>query len=381
MPIAKRSEIKGSYISYFSNLVRAHGGINLAQGIPGFDPPARLLEILSGINDQKAHQYAPGTGNAQLLDQLKLKYHGNYNPDKSSFFVVNGATEAISLIYTWLFRQFAGSLNVLAFSPAYESYIHLPRIFGNSVTFLPLKQDGEIDLPEFERIIVTEKIRLVFICSPGNPWGRIIDKKTLDAMCYICESSGCYLIIDAVYSELWFSGEKPWHPTGRISKYIFYVNSFSKLYSITGWRVGYFLAHTSNMPALQDIHDYTGLSAPAPLQAALARFMQDKREHSEYIERLRSVIARNFKTQSQRLAENGFTIPPHDGGYFIWTKCPDHIASGVDFAIDLYNRKRIAVIPGAHFGKEWERYIRINIALPPETLESGISGICEAVTE
>lgn len=379
MQIANRSDIKGSYISYFSNLVKSHGGINLAQGIPGFDPPTALLDILSGIKEQKSHQYAPGIGNAQLLDQLQQKYKGNYDPERSSFFVVNGATEAISLIYTWLFRQFAGSLNVLAFSPAYESYIHLPRIFGNSVTFLPLKQDGEIDLAEFERALVAEKIKLVFSCSPGNPWGRIIDRKTLDAICSICERRGCYLIIDAVYSELWFSGEKPWYPTGRISKYIFYVNSFSKLYSITGWRVGYFLAHKDNMAELQDIHDYIGLSSPAPLQAALAGFMQDEAANREYVENLRRVIAWNYRRQSLQLIGNGFDIPPHNGGYFIWAQCPDNIASGVDFAIDLYNRMRIAVIPGAHFGKEWERYIRINIALLPEILESGISGICEAV--
>ncbi len=381
MNIANAIDIRGSYISYFSNLVKKHGGINLAQGIPGFAPPAKLLEILSGIKHQRAHQYAPGTGNLELLEQLRKKYAGRYNHEVSDFFIVNGATEAISLIYTYLYFLHKHELKVLTFSPAYESYIHLPRLFGNEVFFTTVSDNGKIDLELFERKIVTEKIKLVFLCSPGNPRGWIIDKVTLSTMCDICEQNKCYMIIDAVYSELPFSSELPWYPTDRISRFVFYINSFSKLFSITGWRIGYLLAHLDNMAALEDIHDYIGLSSPAPLQAAIAGFIKDPVCQKEYLDEIRKLISQNYLMQSARLSDQGFYIPSIKGGYFIWARCPEKVGSGVEFAINLYNNQQTAVIPGKHFGREWENYIRINIALPPDILEAGINRVCDAVSD
>jgi aspartate/methionine/tyrosine aminotransferase len=374
---ANKQNIKGSYISYFSNLVKAHGGINLAQGIPGFDPPAELLEVLSQTKDQRSHQYAPGAGNHMLLKQLQRRYQQEFLPDESEFFIVSGATEAISLIYTYLHHSLRDTLNVLAFSPAYESYIHLPGIFGNKVFFQSLDEHGDVNLDALEANIVQHRIKLVFICSPGNPWGVIADRDTMTRLCEICEKHQCYLVIDAVYRELFYGSRKPWYPTKQISPFVFYVNSFSKLFSVTGWRIGYLLAHKTNMDGLRHVHDYIGLSSPAPLQAALAEYLTYDDQVQHYISQLRSMISHNMVRNTERLAAHGFGIPRHDGGYFIWARCPDHFESGVDFAVELYNTAQTAVIPGAHFGDAWSQYIRINIALPAQSLEPGIDAICE----
>lgn len=381
MSIARRQDIKGSYISYFSNLVKSHGGINLAQGVPGFDPPSGLLTILGNIKAQKEHQYAPGTGHKYLLEQLKDLYQDKYDPEKSNFFVVNGATEAISLIYTMLFRRYKSDLKVLALSPAYESYIYLPSIFNNDLYCEPLESSGKINIDRIEEIISTRNIKLMFICSPGNPWGTITGKDEMRSVLRICEAHKCYVIIDSVYREIYFSKEAPWYPTESISEYIFYVNSFSKLFSITGWRIGYLLSHIKNMADLKSVHDYIGLSSPTPLQIAIAQFLRDNRKEADkYISGLRETIALNYKTQSKRLSDHGFKIPIHDGGYFIWACCPDEISNDMDFAIDLYNCQKTAIIPGSHFGREWDRFIRINIALPPEILDRGIKSICKYIS-
>ncbi len=376
MLIARKDDIKGSYISYFSNLVKTYGGYNLAQGIPGFDPPAKLLDILASIRAQRAHQYAPGTGNLALLDQLRSRYAGRYDPDQADFFIVNGATEAISLIYTMLYKRYGPDLNCMAFSPAYESYIHLPGIFGNRVIFQKYEEDGGIDTVKLERNIKKNQVKLLFLCSPGNPWGVITNRTTLESLVDICECNACYLIIDAVYDEFYYTGTRPYYPTERVTPYVFYVNSFSKLFSITGWRVGYLLSHHQNMPELRHVHDYIGLSSPAPFQVALAEYLSDAKDQERYVTSVRSALIANYTTQHQRLADHGFSIPRHDGGYFIWARCPDEYHSGIDFAVALYNKTQTAVIPGAHFGKEWDRYIRINMALPSDILKAGVERVC-----
>ncbi len=373
---ANKKDISGSLISYFSTLVKKYGGINLAQGIPGFNPPEGLLQNLSEILNENVHQYAPGTGNITLLEELRKSYKDMYLSENNDFFIVNGATEAISLIYTYLHRTFESKLNVMYFSPAYESYIHLPKIFGNRAYSMHYKPNGSIDMDGFASEIAENKIKLVFISSPGNPWGKTISKRDFEDICSICIENKTYLIIDAVYSELYFNNIRPSYPLMFDSEYIFYVNSFSKLFSITGWRVGYFLASKIHFPTISNIHDYIGLSSPAPLQQAIAHFMQNKNAKDKYINNLREIISNNYKLASKTLIDHGFEIPQHDGGFFIWTKCPGNVTDGLDFAIELYNKTQTAIIPGVHFGEEWKQYIRINIAKESSSLMKGIANIC-----
>lgn len=377
---ANASQIQGSYISYFSTLVKTHGGTNLAQGIPGFQPPELLLRLLSELLSEPVHQYAPPFGNLKLLGQIDQMYQGSYNPEISRFFVVNGATEAISLIYTYLNRKLGDELSVLTFSPAYESYIHLPHIFGNKLILQPLEPDGSIDTMLLEGLLKEHHIKLLFLSSPGNPWGIIPDQQTMKRVTELCEQHECYLIIDAVYSEIWFGNQQPWYPIATLSPYVFFVNSFSKLLSVTGWRLGYFLTHHSHFQRLKEIHDYIGLCSPSPFQEAIARFLANPDELREYTGWVRTRIAENYHPRKTQLEAHDFSIPDHHGGYFIWAQCPAHIHSGVQFAVDLYNHHRTAVIPGKHFGNDWERYIRINMAMPEEVVEAGINAICSAAS-
>ena len=131
----------GSYISYFSNMVKQRGGINLAQGIPGFEPPAELIKSLKDSADLKVHQYAPGMGNFQLLQLIAAKNRVSVD----NLLIVQGATEALSLIYTYINKKLSGDFAVLSFEPAYESYLQLPKIFGQEFIHFPLNSDFTFD--------------------------------------------------------------------------------------------------------------------------------------------------------------------------------------------------------------------------------------------
>jgi len=122
-------------------MVKQHGGINLAQGIPGFDPPKELLNALKNSIDLKIHQYAPGMGNFNLLEQLAA----NYKIETRNLLIVQGATEALSLVYTYINRKLNGDFSVLSFEPAYESYLQLPKIFGQDFIHYPLNSECTFD--------------------------------------------------------------------------------------------------------------------------------------------------------------------------------------------------------------------------------------------
>jgi len=302
----------GSYISYFSNMVKQHGGINLAQGIPGFEPPKYLIESLKKNADQNVHQYAPGMGNLRLLQLIARKY----KVKTDNLLVVQGATEALSLIYTYINRRLNGDFSVLSFEPAYESYLQLPKIFGQRFIHYPLDSDLSFDKKDIEKAIVENNVRLVFISSPGNPFGKIWSKGEVDTLIDLSSTLNFYLVFDAVYEQLYFN-KPPYIPVDRLSPNLFIVNSFSKMLCITGWRIGYLISHESHMEGIKSIHDYIGLCAPSILQQALVDYLEGSDFATEFTSFFRQEVRKSFNTLKETLYQLGFSIPKFDGGCFV----------------------------------------------------------------
>ncbi len=364
----------GSYISFMSNKVKTTGGINFAQGIPGFDPPKELTDILSSIAGNKIHQYAPGNGNEELLNLLVKKHHKHFPFTKDDFLIVQGATEALSLIFTYLNNEINGSFSALAFDPVYESYKYLPGIFNKKFVTFSFEKNGSIDFKWLREVCETQNVHIIFLASPGNPFGKIWSKKDMQELVKLSNELEIYLIIDAVYQELYFD-TKPYIPIEKFNEYIFYVNSFSKTFSITGWRIGYLAAHQEHMQKIKSIHDYIGLCAPSVLQEAIVQYCKKFNFGEKYIQSVRDRLTENYLLVSTELTKLGFTIPKIKGGYFVWAELPDAVYDGFKFAIDLYDEQKVAVIPGEHFSDKAKGFIRINIAREKAEIIEGLERI------
>jgi len=359
---------QGSYISYFSNLVKQHGGINLAQGIPGFQPPSELLEALRSVINENVHQYAPGIGNHKLIEVIHKHYAKNYAVERDNFLVVQGATEALSLIYTYFNKLLGNDLCTLSFEPAYESYSQLPSIFGKRFISYPLDQDFSFSVDEFRSTITQNGVKVVFVSSPGNPYGKVWSEMEVKTLINLANELDFYLVFDAVYNDLYFD-KPPYLPLNEISPNVFYVNSFSKMLCITGWRIGYLYAHQQHRAGLRTIHDYIGLCAPSVQQVALAHYLGHYSFGENFATIFRGKVRDNFNNLSVTLSKLGFYIPPTDGGCFIWAKLPKTITDGFQFASQLYSKAGVAIIPGEHFSKTHTHWVRLNIARPAQEIK------------
>lgn len=367
---------KGSLISYMSTKVKNGGGINLAQGLPGFNPPERLTQILAEVALEPFHQYPPGTGNFKLVEAICQEQKDFYCLRPSEVLITQGATEALSLVFLYLRQKLQNKFSVLSFSPPYESYRQLPLHFGHS--FIELDPVGENRLPidQVEQHIDQDNVRLIFLASPGNPRGVIFHRKDIDSLIDLCERKSCYLLFDAVYRSLYFETE-PYFPLARLNPFLFITDSFSKLWSITGWRVGFLISHEVHRDDLQSLHDYTGLCANAPAQEALARYAVEADFGHEYSTKLRLAFRQNYHIASLSLVGSGFEPLNCHGGYFIWTKLPKGFDNGFEFAEQLYESKKVAIVPGQHFSPSATQFVRINIARPEAELSEGINRISD----
>lgn len=366
----------GSLISYMANKVKSEGGINLAQGIPAFEPPKELLEILQEIIFDNVHQYAPGRGNSKLLSKLE-EY---YDIPQNQFLITNGATEAISLLFTYIKNKVKSEFSVLSFNPVYESYKHLPRIFNLAVCTFSITNNSAINFDELENTVKEKKVKLIILASPGNPYGKVWTKNEVDSLVDICNRLEIFVIFDAVYADLYFN-EAPYFPLKQKSEYIFYVNAFSKKFSITGWRVGYLIAHASHMKDIMDIHDYTGLCSPSILQQSIATYIDRHNFGKNYTTDLRIKLKKNYEYLSEELTLMGFENIEAQGGYFIWTKLPEQFNDGLDFALKLYEEHKVALVPGIHFSEKGKRFVRINIARKPNEIGIAIEKIKEFINK
>ena len=356
-----------------SNKVKKGGGINLAQGIPGIDPPYSLVNALKQVSDLKIHQYAPGTGNYELVELLNQKYNHFNNYKTENFLITNGATEAISLIYTYLNRKHK-HLKVAAFEPYYETYKKLPEIFSDEFYPLVYEDDYAIDFTKMEKNLKENNINLLFISSPGNPLGKILHKEDFDKIISIVRKLDIYLIIDAVYREIVWT-DSVYIPFKDFTEKVFYVNSFSKLFSITGWRLGYMLMHENMAHEMGNLHDYIGLSSPSVLQQALVQFIKTSNFGETYLRSINSKIKDSYQLMSDELMKNKFKVAYSEGGYFIWAKLPASYSEGLQFAEDFYNRQKVAVVPGEHFSPKYKNYIRLNVAHPASEIHKAIKAL------
>jgi aspartate/methionine/tyrosine aminotransferase len=363
---------KGSYISFMSNKVKTFGGINFAQGIPGFKPPIELINKLKENAEKKLHQYAPGNGNTELLNLLQQKYNQQNPFTLDNFLVLQGATEALTLLFIYFNKIMKKPFATLAFDPVYETYRHLPKIFESEFIPFSLDYDANVDFERLKSTCVSNNVKVIFLSSPGNPYGKIWSKEEINKIIEISIKYKIYIVIDAVYRELYFD-EKPYIPLDKFNEYMFYVNSFSKILSITGWRIGYLIAHKKHMDAIKSIHDYTGLCAPTVLQQSIADYLKENDFGKSYISNLRNQLAFSYKYISTELIKMGFSIPETKGGYFVWAKLPDRFQDGFKFAIDIYEEQKLAVIPGEHFSENCSNYIRLNIARHQNEINQGVN--------
>lgn len=361
-----------SWISYFSNLVKQYGGINLAQGIPGFQPPSDLQGILKEKANETIHQYAPGLGDLQLREEISKTYKNKIHND-FQLMVTNGGTEAIHLLYLYLHGLYSSQLKAASFAPVYESYKNLPQIHGDRFESIDINSTKLTR--DIKGFFSRYKPDIFFVNTPGNPYGRSLSKEEFDTLLEQANIYNTFVLIDAVYDKFSFTENEPYYPYDKLNEKTFYINSFSKQYSITGWRIGYFYAHSMHFDKISHIHDYTGLCCPSVLQSALANFLKNSPQAISYIKDTRDILKENFELTKQRLTNQNFIIPETHGGYFVWAQLPGNITNSVNFAKELYSTTKTAVIPGSHFGENFSNYIRINIARDKSELLEGLENI------
>jgi len=371
--ISARAETFGeSVIRDMTRLALRHEAVNLAQGFPDFPCPPELKEAAKAALDADINQYAITWGAKRFRDAIAAKTSRTYpgwsvDPD-TQVTVVCGATEG--MISAMLAILDPGD-EIVVFEPFYENYGPDAILSGAVPRYVTLHEpDWSIDEDEL-RAAFTSRTRGIVITSPHNPTGKVFTRAELDLIAELCLERDVVAFTDEIYEHIVYEGEHiPLATLPGMAERVVAVNSMSKTYSVTGWRVGWVIASPELTGGIRKVHDFVTVGAAAPLQEAGVVALSLPVSYYDH-------LATDYQTRRDVLVPSleaaGFRVFVPDGAYYVMTDISG-IAGGQDdvtFAKRLVVDPGVATVPGSSFYSRPELgRSKIRFAFPkrPETL-------------
>jgi aminotransferase len=365
--VSRADTFTESVIREMTRLAITHNAVNLAQGFPDFPCPEELKQAACDAIRADYNQYAITWGTKDLRETLARrvkKYNRMTFSPETDITVTCGSTEAMMAS---MLAVISPGDEVIVPEPFYENYSPDTIISGAVPRYIPFGDDFSLDEEKWKSAF-TGKTRAIILNTPNNPTGKVLSKKELSFIADLCCDHNVIAITDEIYEHILYDGNRhisigslPGMEDRTIT-----IGSFSKTYSVTGWRVGYALAEVSLTERIRKIHDFLTVGAPAPLQhAAVAALLLPE----SYYHELAAEYDRKRRILFSGLRQAGFTCELPEGAYYIFTDISEFGMADTEFARHLIERAGVAAVPGSSFYHEGgDTKLRFTFSKKDETL-------------
>ena len=359
--------------------------VNFGEGEPDFDTPKGIVDATINALQNKFTHYANNRGLIELRQEIsKMCQEVNgiyYNPEDEIIVTSAGAETINDAVMAFL----NPGDEAIIFTPAFFNYENLILMAGATVVDIPLRGENgfQIDPDELRRNI-TDKTKMIIINNPCNPTGVVFSDEVLTEVAKIAVENNLIVFSDEIYSKIIYGEDKfrsmASFPGMRERTII--GNGFSKLYSMTGWRVGYLLFDKRMMSSLLKVHHYCVTCTPTFIQKGLADAMNlpevqaDGRKMVETYARRRDLVCKYLDMVPE------FKYAQPRGAFYVFVDVSETGVNGDEFAEKLREERFVATIPGSGLGGEnFKNYIRISFVTDEENVEKGMKEIISLVEE
>ncbi len=347
--------------------------VHMEVGEPDFPTPQPIIDAgIKAISKGNVH-YTPATGLPALRQAIADHYQSRFNVSVSSkrIVITPGASGALMLALGTIINE--GDEVMLA-DPGYPCNRNFIRFLSGKLCSVAVDASSAYQLTlEHLKQNWQANTKAVIVASPSNPTGTLLDKSELVKMSQFVKEQGAYLIVDEIYSELVYANDVS--TALAIESYqenIIVINSFSKYYNMTGWRVGWVVAPDSTVDDMDKLAQNIFLAAPTPAQhAALAAF---KPETITILESYKKEFHQRRDFLLPRLKDLGFKIEVEpQGAFYIYASCEKFTTDSYKFAYDLLENIGVAITPGIDFGEnKANTFVRFAYTTSIERLEEGV---------
>jgi aspartate/methionine/tyrosine aminotransferase len=347
-------KIRGFGTSIFaemSQLAVKHGAVNLGQGFPDFPGPDFVKEAAKAAIDADLNQYAVSHGAPRLRAAIARTWGDSFAREIDAdreITVTSGATETI---FDALQAFLGPGDEVIAFEPFYDSYATSAILASAKLVPVTLQPpDWSYDLAAL-RSAITSRTRVLLLNTPHNPTGKVFTKAELDDVAAVCQERDILVIADEVYDRITYDDAKHisiatlpgmWERTLTI-------NSFGKLFSMTGWKIGFAVGPASLNAAVRAVHQFVTFASATPFQDAMA-FALETAEERGYYPRLKAEYTARRDMLCDALEESGLPTLPVSGSYFLMADF-SHLdfADDAEFCRYLVTEVGVAAVPPSAF--------------------------------
>jgi aminotransferase len=366
-------------IRAITRLVPPEGNLVQGQSELPIDPQL-AREAFEIINASKNH-YGGSEGDANLRRAVaeKIKRYNGIEVDSDGkpleLMITNGGTGALIDIA----QSYLRDKSALVFEPYYPYHRRILEEFGAKTETFEL--DEKLT---FEKDALLKKckelkdrrefpLKAIIVCTPANPSGKVMTQTELEAIAEVCRELDLMCISDEVY-EHYVTGENPHIPIATLPgmwERTITVNSFSKSWNISGWRLGYCYGKGELIAPVNSAANVVYVCPATPLQAALAKvLMRDE----DYYDKLRDKFDAKRRFFAEELTELGFDIYNSGSAFYLWARIPEKFDDALTFNEMLMERASVAGVPGSAFADsdDWDSYIRICIAREDTILEGAL---------
>jgi aminotransferase len=345
----KTAQFTESVIREMTRLSNEHGAVNLSQGFPDFAAPEAVKTAARDAIVADINQYAVTWGARPLREAVAREFTRRYgvavDPD-TQVTVCCGATEA--MMATMLATLDPGD-EVVVFEPFYENYGPDAILSGAVPRYVTLHEPDWTFDPDALAAAFNDRTRAIIINTPNNPTGKVFTRAELTTIAELCQRWDVLAITDEIYEHIIYDGCRhvPMAAIDGMADRTVTLNSLSKTYSVTGWRVGWAIAPPGLTGAIRKVHDFLTVGAAAPLQEAGAVALS-------FPETYYAALAAGYQRRRDMLLAliepRGFVCFTPRGAYYVMTDIDGFgFADDVEFSRYLVEEVGVAVVPGSSF--------------------------------
>ena len=366
-----------------ANKLEAEGRkiVHFEVGQPDFDTPANIKEAAKKALDQGVTAYSSNYGDIRLrraiAEKLERMNHLKVDPTKE-IMVTCGGEEAVAAA---LFALLEKGDEVLIADPSYIPYSSLTKIAEAEPVYVPLDEKNGycFDLEKLEAAI-TDNTKLLILCTPGNPTGTMMDEESLRKLAEICCRHDILVLADEAYEQVLYDGNKHisiaslpgmWERTIT-------VQSFSKTYSMCGWRIGYLVAPAELMRIVVRAHQTVAMNACSFGQLGALEALTGPQD-SLYA--MLAEFDRRRLLLYNGLKELGIPCSRPQAAFYLFPDIGEFGMDSFTFAELLLDKYGVATVPGVEFGKNGENHLRISYATSFEDCQMGLHRIAQCVSD
>jgi aspartate/methionine/tyrosine aminotransferase len=339
--------------------------IHLEVGEPDFDTPSPIKEAACRALDAGYTHYTHSLGMIELREAICEYYHKTYavsvHPDQ--VIIASGTSPAMFAVFSTLLEH---RDEVIISDPHYACYPNFIKfVQGIPVTVPVYEEDGFQFRPEAIEEKIGSKTKAIFINSPSNPTGNLLSESRMKAIAGMSP----HIVSDEIYHGLVYEGKE--HSILEFTDEAIVLNGFSKLFAMTGWRLGYLIAPKDFIRPIQKIKQNFFISANAMVQrAGIAALKYCKDEVVQMKETYDK--RRRFIVQQLKALGFGITVEP-TGAFYVFANARHLSDDSYKLAFDILEKAHVGVAPGIDFGPNGEGYLRFSYANSMENIEEGMN--------